>query len=76
VIDPVGDTAFTASVRNLDVEVIGHSVAEALVLLKEQIEFVYDDLNKRVQLDGEQKTMLQMLHTYIAPPSKNPDWMY
>jgi hypothetical protein len=75
-IDPVGDSAFTAFVRGLDTSATGHSVAEALVLLKERIEFVYDDLNKRAQLSIEEKTTLQMLHTYIMPPTKRPDWVY
>jgi hypothetical protein len=72
-IDPLGDAAFTAWVRNLDTNATGHSVVEALLLLKERIEFVYDDLNKRAHLSNEQKTTLQMLHTYIAP--KRPEWV-
>jgi hypothetical protein len=75
-IDPVGDEAFTAWVRNLDTSATGHSVGEALVLLKERIEFVYDDLNGRTQLTPEERTTLQMLHTYITPPSQRPDWVY
>lgn len=75
-IDPVGDEAFTAWVRNLDTSATGHSVGEALVLLKERIEFVYDDLNGRTQLTPEERITLQMLHTYITPPSQRPDWVY
>ena len=73
VIDPVGDTAFTAWVDNLDTNATGQSVVEALLMLKERIELVYDDLNRRAHLDNEQKTTLQMLHTYIAP--KKPEWV-
>ena len=72
-IDPLGDAAYTAWVRNLDTNATGHSVVEALLLLKEQIEFVYDDLSKRSQLTADEKTTLQMLHTYIAP--KKPEWL-
>jgi hypothetical protein len=75
-IDPLGETVFTASVHRLAITATGHSIGEALLILKEQIEAVYNDLAKRSQLDSDQKTMLQMLHTYIAPPSKKPDWMY
>jgi hypothetical protein len=75
-IDPLGDAVFTASVRSLAITATGHSIGEALLILKEQIEAVYNDLSKRSQLDSDQKTMLQMLHIYIAPPSKKPDWMY
>jgi hypothetical protein len=63
-------------VHRLAITATGHSIGEALLILKEQIEAVYNDLAKRSQLDSDQKTMLQMLHTYIAPPSKKPDWMY
>lgn len=73
-IDPVGDNAYTAWVYNLDTNATGQSVVEALLLLKERIEFVYEDLNSRKQLTAEQKVTLQMLHTYIAP--KKPEWVY
>jgi hypothetical protein len=42
-------------------------------MLKERIELVYDDFNRRTQLSDEQKMTLQMLHTYIAP--KKPEWV-
>ncbi|HVH79528.1 MAG TPA: hypothetical protein VM782_09080 [Stellaceae bacterium] len=73
-IDAVEDAAFTAWVPNLDTNATGHSVVEALLLLKDRIESVYDDLNKCSQLTAEQKTMLQLLHTYIAP--QKPEWQY
>jgi hypothetical protein len=72
-IDPVGDTAFTAWVHNLETNATGQSVVEALLMLKERIELVYDDLNRRTQLSNEQKMTLQMLHAYIAP--KKPEWV-
>ena len=72
-IDPVGDNAFAAWVPNLDIDVTATSVVEALLLLKERLESVYDDLNHRAHLTGEEKTSLQMLHTYIAP--KKPEWV-
>ena len=73
VIDPVGDVAYTAWVRNLDTNATGQSVVEALLMLKERIVFVYEDLNSRAHLTSEQRATLQMLHTYIAP--KKPDWV-
>jgi hypothetical protein len=69
-IDPLGDAVFTASVRDLDIAAIGNSIGEALLLLKEEIERVYEDLNRRLpSLNCDEKTLLQMLHTYIAPQS-------
>jgi len=50
------------------------STPKALLMLKERIEAVYDDLNQRAHhLSNEGKTTLQMLHTYIAP--KKPEWV-
>lgn len=73
-IDPLGDAVFTAAVRNLDITATGNSIGEALLLLKEQIEFTYDDLSRRLpQLGYDQRTMLQMLQTYIAPRSPKAD---
>jgi hypothetical protein len=46
-----------------------------LVLLKEQIEFRYNDLNRRPKRSPDQTTMLQMLHTYIAPSGAKPAWL-
>jgi hypothetical protein len=72
IIDPVGDAAYTAWVRNLDTNATGQSVFDALLMLKERIVAVYEDLNGRAHLTSEQRATLQMLHTYIAP--KKPDW--
>jgi hypothetical protein len=75
IIDPLDEAAFTAAVRNVDIVATGNNISEALVLLKEQIEFIYDDLNRQQDLSAEQKTMLQILHTYIPPRSTKPEWL-
>jgi predicted RNase H-like HicB family nuclease len=72
-IDPLGDNAFTAWVPNLETNATGQSVVEALLMLKERIELVYDDLDRRTQLSNDEKMTLQMLHTYITP--KKPEWV-
>jgi hypothetical protein len=74
-IDPLGDTVFTATMGNLDISATGNSIGEALVLLKEQIEFIYGDLSRRPKRSPDQTTMLQMLHTYIAPTGTKPAWL-
>ena len=74
IIEPLGDTVFTAAVRNLNIQATGNSIGEALLLLKDQIESTYDDLNKRSRHDADEKTTLQMLQTYIAPLSKKSQW--
>lgn len=74
-IDPLGDAVFTATVANLDIMATGNSIGEALVLLKEQIEFIYGDLNRRHKQSPEQATMLKVLNTYIAPKGTKPSWL-
>jgi hypothetical protein len=75
VIDPLGDTIFTATISNLDISATGNSIGEGLLLLKEQIEFIYNDLSRRLTLTPDQKTTLQILHTYIRPVGpKKREW--
>ncbi len=76
VIVPLGDKVFTASVLNNSIHATGTSIGEALLVLKEQIEEIYADLNKRLaHLDAEQKETLQLLHTYISVQPKRPEWL-
>jgi hypothetical protein len=74
-IDPLGEEMFTASMRDLDIAATGNSIGEALLFLKEQIESTFDDLNRRLShLSAEQKTTLQMLHTYIPSQHQSRRW--
>ncbi len=75
-IDALGDSVFTASMRNVDIAATGNSVGEALLLLKEHIAATFDELNRQLShLTQDQKTTLQMLHTYIAPVHKKSRWL-
>jgi hypothetical protein len=69
-VEPLGDKVFTASAHDLGIHATGNSLGESLLVLKEQIEEVYNDLSKRKHLDDEQKVKLQVLQDYIAPPPK------
>jgi hypothetical protein len=76
VIVPLGDKVFTASVLNNSIHATGTSIGEALLVLKEQIEEIYAELNKRLaHLDTEQKETLQLLHTYISVQPRRPEWL-
>jgi hypothetical protein len=72
-IEPAGDGAYTASVHTLNTSASGHSIVEALLLLKERVGAVYESLNNREELTADERLTLQMMHTYIAP--KTPEWV-
>jgi hypothetical protein len=75
-IDPLGDSVFTASMRNVDIAATGNSVGEALLLLKEHIDATFEELNRQLShLTYDQTKTLQMLHTYIAPQGKKSRWL-
>jgi hypothetical protein len=69
-ITALSDELFTASARDLGIQATGNDIGDALIALKQQIEEIYDALNKRTRLDPDEKAKLQTLHTYIAPPVK------
>jgi hypothetical protein len=74
-IESLGDTVFTASMVNVDIAATGNSIGEALLLLKEHIEATFDELNRQsARLTSDQKTTLQMLHTFIQPQGKRSLW--
>ena len=75
VIDAIDNALCTATVRDLDISATGNSTGDALLLLKEQIEFVFDGLNRRPHLSSDQQIMLLVLHRYIAPHPKRLEWL-
>jgi hypothetical protein len=69
-IQSLGDKVFTASVTNIPIQATGTSIGESLLVLKDQIEEIYADLQKRLTyLDSDQKELLQLLTTYIPATS-------
>ena len=72
-IEPLDDGTYTASVHTLNTSAGGHSIVEALLLLKERVEAVYEGLNNREELTTDERLTLQMMHTYIA--AKKPEWV-
>jgi hypothetical protein len=64
-LNPIGDGVFTATVHDLNISGTGGTIAEALLVLKEQIESLHDDLSKQSQLDSDQKATLKGLRAYI-----------
>ena len=72
-IEPLDDGTYTASVHTLNTRASGHSIVEALLLLKERVEAVYEGLNRGEELTADERLTLQMMHTYIA--AKKPEWV-
>ena len=71
-VEPLGDKIFTAT---------GASVGETLLLLKDHIESIYNELNDKPHLDDDQRKVQELLDTYIAKShkyvtkeSKKSDW--
>ena len=59
----------------------GASVGETLLLLKDHIESIYNELNDKPHLDDDQRKVQELLDTYIAKShkyvtkeSKKSDW--
>jgi hypothetical protein len=70
----LGDKVYTATVPDLDITATGHSVGEALLLLKDQIETVYDELSRAPDLEDWQLRTLGALQHYIARSPRRPGW--
>jgi hypothetical protein len=80
-VEPLGDKIFTATVASLNITATGASVGETLLLLKDHIESIYNELNEKPHLDDDQRKVQELLHTYIAKShkyvakeSKKSDW--
>lgn len=61
----LGDQVFTASVHALDVVGTGNTLGDALIIVKEQIEILYEKLSKAVGLDKDEKKYLAYLQSHI-----------
>ena len=64
--DELGDTIFTGTVSALNLSTTGTSSTNALFLLKEQIETLYGELDKKTNLDSKEKEQLGFLRHHIA----------
>ena len=72
-VDSLGDKVFTATVHALDLTGTGNSLGDALIIVKEQIEILYDRLVKAAALDTNEKNYLNYLQSHIKiAPTDNP----
>ena len=77
----LGDQVFTASVHALDVVGTGNTLGDALIIVKEQIEILYEKLSRATDLDKDEKKYLAYLQSHIKSSgpessrhSKRPIW--
>ena len=64
-IDALGDKVFTATVHALQVVGTGNTLGDALIIVKEQIEILYEKLSKTTGLDSDEKKQLTYLQSHI-----------
>jgi hypothetical protein len=64
-IDSLGDQVFTATVHALQVVGTGNTLGDALIIVKEQIEILYERLSKATGLDSDEKKHLTYLQSHI-----------
>ena len=69
VVESLGDKVFVAEAPDLNVSTSGNSIADVLILLKNQISNMYEDQTSKKHSDGERSR----LETYIGRPRRN--WM-
>jgi len=63
-IAPLGDRVFVASTPDLDNNVTGNSLSDALLLLKQQLETTYESLRNKASTK-EQERQLNRMRAYI-----------
>jgi hypothetical protein len=72
-VDSLGDQVFTATVSPLNVTGTGNTLGDALIIVKEQIEVLYERLSKATALDNDEKTHLAYLQSHIKnTPTDTP----
>ena len=64
-INSLGDRLFTATVADLRLSGTGDTLGDALVIVKEQLESLYERLARGTDLSNDENSDLQYLHSHI-----------
>src|SRR5258708_29660250 len=64
-VESLGDKVFTATVGPLNLTGTSSTLGEALIIVKDQIEIIYDHLTKTTKLDDDEKKHLKYLQSHI-----------
>ncbi len=71
-INSLGDSLFTATVAALRLSGTGDTLGDALVIVKEQLESVYQRLARSTGLSEDERNDLQYLHSHIKSLDEPP----
>jgi hypothetical protein len=64
-VESLGDTVFTATVHSLNLTGTGNTLGDALIIVKDQLEILYERLSKTSSLDDDEKKYLKYLQSHI-----------
>lgn len=64
-VEALGDKVFTATISALNLTGTGNTLGEALLIVKEQVDLLYDQLVKLPQLNDDEKGYLKFLRSHI-----------
>ena len=68
-VESLGDKVFTATVGALNLTGTGNTLGDALLIVKDQLEIIYDKLSKTTRLDGDEEKYLKYLQSHIRGSS-------
>lgn len=70
-VEALGDKVFTASVSALNLTGTGHTLGDALLIVKDQLEALYEKLSKTTRLDDDEEKYLKYLQSHIRGSSSS-----
>jgi hypothetical protein len=68
-VEALGDKVFTAAIRDLNLAGTGNTLGEALLIVKEQVDILYDQLTKSSRLSDDEELHLKFLQSHILGPT-------
>ena len=68
-VESLGDKVFTATVGALNLTGTGYTLGDALLIVKDQLEILYEKLSKTTRLDDDEEKYLKYLQSHIRESS-------
>ena len=70
-VESLGDKVFTATVHSLNLTGTGNTLGDALIIVKDQLEILYERLSKSTNQDDDEKKYLKYLQSHIKNTSSD-----